>query len=228
MHSPKGLIVTSPTQNAGKTVISAGLAISMLSSGLSAEAVKPLSYGTEDNDIVYFAKITNRNVYYDCTLLDDWHMANTTHWNKLVHICKNFTYPVFLETPGCVSTPLKSDGEYYDCTDLAKTLDWPVLLTINCAYKPYETAAQALLYLKQKDANVLGFMFTCSKNYSIEQIEEISGQLFINTGYPCLGIIPYSPSISVEELNKGNIIKLIQEYVDLHPIQTALDLLLLD
>lgn len=227
MQAPKGLIVTSPTLKAGKTVVAAGLAASMLSLGLSAEAVKPISYGEEDNDIVYFAKVTNRTVYYDNILYNDWSEMDVVGWNKLIDTCKNFVYPVFLETPGCVSTPIKSDGEYYDCTDLSKELQWPVILTIDATFHPYEMASQALLFLKSKEVNVLGFIFTCSENISIEYIEELSSQLFINCGYSCLGMIPYSPSISVEELNRGNLSKLTQQYVDLHPVQTALDLLLL-
>lgn len=227
MEAPKGLIVTSPTLKAGKTVVSAGLAASILSLGLSAEAVKPLSYGENDIDIVFFAKVTNRTVYYDNILLEDWTHSDITSWNKLIHTCKNFTYPVLLETPGCVSSPMKVDGEYYDCTNLSKELNWPIILTIDASFYPYEIASQALLFLKSKQADVLGFIFTCSKNISMEFIEELSSQLFINCGYPCLGVIPYSPSISVEELNRGNLVKLTEQYVDLHPVQTALDLLLL-
>lgn len=227
MREPKGLIITSAAFKSGKSVVSAGLTASMLSLGLSAEAVKPLSFGEKDNDIVYFAKVTNRTVYYDNILLNNWRDTDAITWNKLINTCKNFAYPVFLETPGCVSTPIKADNEYFDCTDLSKTLQWPVILTIDATISPYEIASQALSFLKYKQVDVLGFIFTCSKNISIDFIEELSAQLFINYGFPCLGVIPYSPSISVEELNRGNLAKLTQQYVDLHPVQTALDLLIL-
>ena len=228
MQQPRGIIITSPSGRSGKTLVSAGLAGSILSIGLDVEAVKPYQFSSEFDDIKYLVQVTKRVPYYDTIKLESWKNTNNNTWNQLLKICRNFAYPVILESPGCLSTPLCYDEEILDCTDLSTTLNWPIILTIDASNKPYEVTAQALAFLRHKNIIPLGFIFTCSDNeISYEEVEEIANMLIINYGSSCLGIIPYSPSISTGDIKQGNNIKLTQQYVDLHPVQNALDLVLI-
>lgn len=225
MNLSKGVIVTSDKPHSGKTVISSGIVGAILSLGLYAEAVKPYEYGIANNDIKYIVQVTKRPSDYNPVLIDNWAKTNTKTWNNLLSICRNFPYPVLLESPCCVSTPLKADSDIFDCINLSETLSWPILLVTNAAERPYESLVQALSFLKHRNANLIGFITTCSKqNIDYLWFEELVNTVVVNYGVNCLGMIPFSPSISREENRQGNIIKLTQQYIDLLPIQTQLNL----
>lgn len=228
MQASKGIIVTSAWGRTGKTLVCTGLAGSMLSIGLAVEAVKPLSFGTVNNDLKYFVQVTKRQPYYNEILVENWRNANKNSWIQLVKACKNMVYPVLMELPACVSTPLCSEDGYFDATDLSKELNWPIILVVDAMNTPYERAAQALAFLRQKEVKITGFVFNClQKPDQPVQLDEEINQLIISYGVTCLGVIPYSPSVNTDEFCQGNNIKLIQQNVDLHPVQTTLDPILI-
>lgn len=221
---PKGIIVTSPIPRSGKTFLCAGLAGSMLSTGLGVEAVKPYTFSTDNKDQDYYVHVTKRQPYYDNIYINDWSLSNKGNWGQLIKICKNMAYPVLLESPGSAPAPLSFETPVLDVTDLSKALEWPVILVASATLMPYEFTTQAIALLKLKETNILGFVLTCSEKIDdIKHIEDISTKIALNYGVSCLGIIPFSPSISVENLKQGNNIKLVENYVDLHPVQTELN-----
>lgn len=226
MKTPGGIIVTSPAPQSGKTVVCAGLAGEMLSMGLQVEAVKPLVFDRFDEDTDYFELVTKRSVYYEKYLPVNKLDFDRHNWAGVIKRFKTLSYPAIVEFPGCVSSPLRIDGNLIDCVDFAKELGWPILLVADSSERPYEQVSQALAYLCQQSAHLLGFILTASKEAdNPSTLDEITSYLMLNSGTAHLGTIPYSPSISVEEKNQGNNIKLIRNNIDLYPVQAALDLI---
>lgn len=225
MDLPKGLIVTSPKKSSGKTVVACGIAGAINELGINIEAVKPLDFDPENKDASFFVKVTKKIPFYEPINVKDWTRTYEKHWNQIIKISNNFEYAVLMETPCSVATPIRADGEILDCVDLSKRLSWPILLVLKADKFIYENAMLAMAYLNSKEADVLGIIVTCPfDNTPMDWIENIIEKVQTAHKLYCFGILPFSPSISVEEQNQGNIITLTSNNIDLTPIQKALNL----
>jgi len=228
----RGLIVTGTHAKCGKTVACAGLASVLHDLGFHTQALKPLAFQPKVSlrrgyEQAFFDRIIPAMQMTDVLTAEAPRGISPIEYQRLIEICRKRVYPYLLETPGNVATPIRfATNEMLDCIDLARTLGLPILIVTSKRRDLIGTLAPGLSYLSKRDAKVVGWMAV--ETEPMETPDWDYETLFLRTQYdiPFLGEIPYSPSISVETLQQGNLQRSTEMGVDLLPIQQALDLLL--
>lgn len=232
-YQPKGLLVAGVHPRSGKTVACAGIAGVLGQLGFRAQAIKPMSFlpkvsirqGYEQE---FFHKVLPPTEPLEPFSVESPHTASATDWQRLVETCKKRIYPYILEAPGSVASPIRFvQDEVLDSIDLAKALNIPLLVVMAKQPDPIALLAPIFAYLWHRDAEVVGWMAV--ETTPTKPIPNWDTEiLYMGHHYriPYLGEITYSPSISVEALQQGNLIRITETGVDLFPIQQALDLML--
>ncbi len=231
---PPGLLITGTDAACGKTTLLAGLAASLTAEGFRVQAYKPLEFSAEvsfhrGQDQAYLNKITQQFISAETFTAPAANAVPQVLWNKLLDQCRSMQYPVLLEAPGQIATPWHISGSrLQDSVDMAEHLDMPLLITGRNDHTFLEKMRLALTFTAQRPVKILGFarvqtrpdtgdtpLFDFSPVYLAQQF-----------AVPFLGDLPYSPSISVESLQQGNLIRLTQENIDLFPLQVGIGLTL--
>jgi dethiobiotin synthetase len=229
--SREGLLVLGTEAGCGKTALITGLAASLNEAGLRVQALKPLEFCTDvsfhkGRDQAYLNKITQQYMQVETLhAASPWEVTPVL-WNRMIEHCKSLQYPCLLEGVGSVATPWQiSNGEIVDGVDVALLLKLPVLLVAKADGNFLEKTRHALSFLQDRQATITGFIRVQTELTSQSSEEEA---LLISQHYsvPFLGELPYSPSISVQTLQQGNLIRLTQENIDLLPLQMGMGLAL--
>ena len=228
----RGLIVTGTHAKCGKTIACAGLAAVLHDLGFNAQALKPLAFQPKITlrrayEQAFFDRVIPSMQVMDVLTAESPRGVSPIEYQRLIEICRKRVYPYLLETPGNIATPIRfSSQEVLDAVDLAEMLGLPILVVTSKRKDLIGALAPGLAYLSRRDANVVGWMAV--ETEPTETPDWDYETLYLRTQYefPFLGEILYSPSISVETLQQGNLQRLTEIGVDLLPIQQALDLLL--
>lgn len=228
----RGLIVTGTHTKCGKTVACAGLASVLHDLGFHTQALKPLAFQPKVSlrrgyEQAFFDRIIPTMQVMDVLTAESPRGVSPIEYQRLVEICRKRVYPYLMETPGNAATPIRfATNEMLDCADLSRTLGLPIVVVTAKRKDLIGALAPSLAYLSHRDANVVGWMAV--ETEPTETPDWDYETLYLRTQYdiPFLGEIPYSPSISVETLQQGNLQRSTEIGVDLLPIQQSLDLLL--
>jgi dethiobiotin synthetase len=227
----RGLLVTGAHAKCGKTVACAGLAGVLNELGFQAQAIKPLSFQPRLSvrkayEQAYFDRIVPPNQIVDVFSVESAHVLAPVEYQRLIEACRKRVYPYILETPGSLASAVRHmQDEIIDSIDLAKAIEIPMLLVAAKQPDMIATLAPAFAYAWHRDAPVIGWLAV--ETAPIETPHWDAEILYLRSHYdiPYLGEIAYSPSISVEALQQGNLLRTTEMGVDLLPIQQALDLL---
>ena len=113
-----------------------------------------------------------------------------------------------------------------DVVALSKILGLPILLVTPYSDALISQIAPAITYLQAHHADVVGWTGVQTEPGILPSHWEAEG-LYLAQQYHlhCLGTLPYSPSISVEGMQQGNLIRMTENNIDLLPIQQAIRLL---
>jgi len=228
----RGLIVTGTHPKCGKTVASAGLAGVLNELGFHSQAMKPLVFQPRTSvrgcyEQAFFDRVIPPWQMVDVVAAESPRGVSPMDYQRLLETCRKRVYPYLLETPGNAATPVRfSSGDMLDSTDLAKTLGLPMLVVTSKQADIIGALAPVLAYLWSRDAKVAGWLTV--ETSPVETPDWEHEILYLRSQYdvPFLGEIPYSPSISVETQQQGNLLRATELGVDLLPIQQALELLL--
>jgi dethiobiotin synthetase len=231
----RGLIVTGTHAGCGKSVACAGLAGVLNELGFHTQAMKPLAFLPEISmrkgyEQAFFDRVVPPLQMVDLLTADAPRAVTPVEYQRLVEICRKRVYPYLLETPGNAATPIRlGSGELLDAADLASMLGLPILIVTSKQRDLIGSLAPVLAYLEKRQANVMGWLCvetTPPKTMPIETSERDQECLALRSRHQAtyLGEIAYSPTISVETLQVGNLINATEMGVDLLPIQQALDL----
>ncbi len=231
-YQAKGLVVTGVSPHCGKTVACAGIAGALGQLGFKAQAFKPLNFTPAvsirgGHEQAFFNKIVPPVEQGETLTAPTPQAVGNADWQRLLETCRKRVYPYILEAPGNVASPIRYlDDQVLDTVDLAKALDLPLLLVSARQPDAIGTLAPIFAYLWHRDANVIGWISVETQPTQTPAWE--TEVLYLNHLYktPYLGEIAYSPSISVEALQQGNLIRTTEMGVDLLPIQQALDLMI--
>jgi dethiobiotin synthetase len=228
----RGMVVTGTHAKCGKTIACAGLAGVLNDLGFHAQAMKPLAFqprvslrrGYEQS---FFDRVIPPLQMVDVVTSESPRAVSPMEYQRLMEACRKRVYPYLLETPGNAATPIRlASEEMKDAADLAETLGLPMLVVTSKQPDIIGTLAPVLAYLWSRDAKVAGWLAV--ETHPVETPDWDYEILYLRSQHdvPYLGEIPYSPSISVETLQQGNLLRATELGVDLLPIQQALDLLI--
>lgn len=229
-----GILVLGADSACGKTVITAGLAASLIESGFRVQAYKPLAFCPavslkQGQEQAYLNKITQQFIQAETLHLESpWDMT-VPLWNRMLEQCKTLQYPCLLEGPGLVSTPWQLvNRQPVDGPDMAKDLGLPILLVARAEPDFVAKTRAALAYIQSKLGESLGFIRVQTMPDSQDADHGLQEAMMISQEYgvPFLGELPYSPSISVQGMQQGNLIRLVQDNIDLLPLQMGIGLTL--
>jgi hypothetical protein len=243
LHDTRGLIVTGTHARCGKTVACAGLVGVMSGLGFKVQAIKPMSFlptvslrkGCEQ---AYFDRLNPPLQPVDGFSVDSPYSVTKLDWQRLIEGCRKRVYPYLLETPGSLASLLRPPGtdsggasrvgeprsvEIIDCVTLAQTLEIPILLVTSKQPELIACLAPAFAYLQQRQAPLVAWLAV--ETAPIQAPTWDQDVLYLSHRYdvPYLGELAYSPSISVETLQQGNLLRTTEMGVDLLPIQQAWD-----
>lgn len=231
VKTPQGVIVTGTHPKCGKTTAAAGISGALAQLGFRTQAIKPLHFQAKmsihrGHETHFFNKILPPIEAADPIFSESAHHVSNVDWHRALDICQRRVYSYILETPGSLASPVRFvQDEMLDAIDLAKTLNNPLLLVTTKQPDIMGILAPAFAYAWKHNANLLGWIAVETTPVNIPDWD--TTLLYLNQHYqiPYLGEIAYSPSISVETLQQGNLIRTTELGVDLLPIQQTLELL---
>lgn len=227
----EGLMIVSTTPRCGKTVITAGIASALLQEGLQVQAIKPLDFRPpmvirQSLDQPFLNKATRTLQQIDPIEVESPYDLSNMNWARVVETARKMVFPALIEPPGTIGAALRHEGgSVIDAIELAKLLGIPVLIVTPKSPTLLEQAAPAFAYLQQRQGDIplgIGWVGVESKPtqapYWDNEAFYLSGQYRL----PCLGTLPYSPHISVESMQIGDLTELTAMAIDLLPLQQAL------
>jgi dethiobiotin synthetase len=228
----EGLMIVGAGNGCGKTVVTAGLAAALGDNGFRVQALKPLVFErassiNRDRDQDYLNKVTQQFVPAETIITSTSQEVSLILWNKMQEQYKSLQYPCLLEAVGQVATPWRIDstGTMADALDVAKQFSLSVLLVAKTGENFLAETRGALTFLQSRQMTPVGFIRVSTTPDADPEVA-FPEALLISQQYqvPFLGDLPYSPSISVPGLQQGNLIRLIQENIDLLPLQVGMGL----
>jgi dethiobiotin synthetase len=230
LHDTRGLIITGTHPRCGKTVAATGLSGVLNHLGFQIQAIKPLSFlpsislrkGYEQ---AYFDRLNAPLQAVEVFTAESPQTLTNMDWQRLMDACRRRVYPYLLETPGNLASPLRfSDGDMVDATTLAQMLEVPILLVTTKQEDLISRLAMAFAYCHARHTPIVGWLAVeTTPTPPIPNWEQDILYLTHHYPIPYLGELSYSPSISVEALQQGNLFRTTEMGLDLLPIQQALD-----
>lgn len=241
---PGRIIVAGASPGCGKTLLITGIMRAFEEMGLLLQAVKPLTFDAtmtgglnqaqENRDQHWFNQLNGMRAIHGSQCFPDAEAVDGHRWQQVVTCMNQAVYPSIIEAEGAVASPWRIQmNKIYEVADMAismgETALYPVPIILCVSNEPdwYTQALPAMAYLKERGANILGWVGMekqpVSEGFKTNQLK-YSEEVVISQrmGIPHLGTIPYlAPS-----LFKGDMIgmlgKLVQERLDLLPIQKKL------
>jgi dethiobiotin synthetase len=230
----EGILILGTDTACGKTVLTAGLAAAILEAGFRVQAYKPLVLCPDlslkqGQDQAFLNKISQQFIQAETLHLPSpWEMT-VPLWNKMLDQCKTLQYPCLLEGPGQVSSPWQLlNNQITDGLTIAKDLGLPVLLVSRAEEAFMAKTRAALTFMLHRQITPLGFVRvqTVPTGGPVDHAAHEALMLSQEFAVPFLGDLPYSPSISVSPIQQGNLVRLVQENIDLLPLQMGIGLTL--
>ena len=248
---PEGLLVLGTHAGCGKTVVTAGLAGAIMQEGIGIKAFKPMSFHptvrlqgasalasvrvpgqsapTEAmSDQAFINQVVRPTELPEPMTVASFRHVEAGMWQRLLHLYRRSTYPFLAECPGNVATPLAMLGATcYDGCLLARELGVPVLLVTEKRADLIEHLVPALLTLKQRHVPIIGWIAVETLSPEAQATPDWeSDVLWVSHEYrvPCLGTIPYLPTLSVPAGQAGPLIATVERTIDLLPIKMALQI----
>ncbi|MEB3285928.1 MAG: hypothetical protein VKJ04_00340 [Vampirovibrionales bacterium] len=236
-----GIMLVNAVPKAGKTVAVAALAGCLKESGFQVQAVKPVDiYGAlqappdYNHDQRFIDSVLNPMQSFETVVLPTPSEFNPLLWKRLIEQLSNAPYPLLLESVSTVAsafrypteTPHGSAHAVIDAVDLARLLNLKIILVTPKSHHLYADLAPAIAYLAQRHERALAWIAVGNTPESdlIDPMEWEQASLMIAHDYqlPCFGEIAYSASISVENLQQGNLLRQTENGIDFLPLQQAM------
>lgn len=242
-----GLMVVGTSGKCGKTVACAGIAASLIENGFQVIASKPLVYYDTPNPPLFneeqrfIDRLARPLSSPETVILPGPQEMSNVVWKRLLEQLKAAPYPLILETPGSLASPLRYNSGFQEdlgietnqtiinAIDLARILNLKILLVTPASKSPYAEVAMAASYLAQRQHGAIGWISVETNgeppnNSCWDQESFMVGQDY---HLPYFGNIGYSSSISVTLCQHGNLLRQTEMGVDLLPIQQAMEMALL-
>ncbi len=239
--SLNGLTVLGCEPGCGKTVAMTGLAAALADQGLAIRAIKPVVIGPRkgaEAELKFISSITHTVLNYPVKVLNAPMSVTEDDWTRAVNLAIQPTSAfTFVEVPGSCATPLSLENagghfanNWKDSAELAVEFGYPCVLVSKHNFDAIDNLIVHANYLRTRRLTIVGMMTSevtpdagkeLEATLSLDQIGLVAST---RTGVPFLGCLRYSPSISVPQVNQGNLIKTTENSIDLLILRRALKL----
>ncbi|MBK8189694.1 MAG: hypothetical protein IPK79_04520 [Vampirovibrionales bacterium] len=161
---------------------------------------------------------------------------SASDWEALLRRCRRLPAPCLFEAAGGVGAPWGWRREeasqaltLVDAMVFARALGLPLLLTVSKSAQMVARLRLAMAFLAAHPLSVVGWLAV--ETVSPAAVEPMAAgawerdcQWVSQTliGAPFLGVIPYSPAVSVRAASLGNLQRLTEDAIDLLPIRRIL------
>lgn len=234
-----GVAVIGTEAGCGKTVFTTGVAAALREQGFPTRAIKPFVIGTRQSaeaELSFMSSISRTPLNYQTALIEKPSSVPEAYWQNAVMLAASRQYLTFVELPGAASTPINYveshigtvSPSWKDAADFAIELNLPVILVGKHNHELFEKVTLAINYLKSRGARLVGVATVETAEYQKPQEFKLTRadlELGLNSRFQThyLGLINYSPSISVPRVNQGNLIKMTSQGIDMLLILRALN-----
>lgn len=231
MNRPfSAMLVLGTEAGCGKTVVLTGIAATLQQEGLACRATKPIQIGTKENcqgELAFIRSITQSPLNSPVQHIAEPGQLSLLGWHEAMRSCQNMSVNTFVELPASCASPITrlEDGLWKDTADFARQLGWPCLLVAKHDANFLEKLVLNSGYLTSRRLSIIGMVSVeTTPNAASFTSPDLEMSLQERTGVPYLGCLPFSPSIDVQNVNQGNLIKTTSCALDLLPIIRALNL----
>lgn len=234
-----GLVILGGEAGCGKTVFMTGLAAALREQGFPTRAIKPFLIATRrdaEAELSFISSITHTPLNYPMLIIDQPITVLEGHWQHAVMMCASRQHLTLVEMPGSCATPVSFEQTaagtvapaWKDSADFANDLALPCIVVARHNHEALEKLVLNITYLASRSVRVIGAASVATAEYAKGQelklsSAEIELALMGRTKTPYLGLIQYSPSISVPRVNQGNLIKMTSQGIDLLQILRSLN-----
>ncbi|MEK6589104.1 MAG: dethiobiotin synthase, partial [Nitrospinota bacterium] len=216
----KGIFITGTDTGVGKTVVSAGLALSLKHKGLDVGVMKPIqSGGREDMEFLIKASGVKDEIelinpcYFKKPLapltaseIEGIRIDITTIKNAFEELCKRHEI-VIIEGIGGILVPLNED---YFVSDLILELNIPAIIVSSPGLGTINHTILTIRHAKEIGIEIAGIIFNKSKRV-VRQVHhslaEKTNPSIIErlSGIPILGTLPHISSLNVANCKLGEL-----------------------
>jgi dethiobiotin synthetase len=224
----------------GKTILMSGLSALLREQGFTVAAKKPVLIGSKrerEAERAFISSISRTPPSISSIEIERGATLTKQQWLQAVNAGKLGTLFSLIELPAGLATPLSfdwqgaSNGAYWrDSTDLAKEFGAFCLLVAKHNDDAIEKLTLSASYAQKKGLELLGLATVeTSENQgrNLELIfprDKVELSLHSVTGVPYLGCVKYSQSISVGNINQGNLVKMTGGGIELLSVLKRLNL----
>jgi dethiobiotin synthetase len=230
----KGVFITGTDTGVGKTVIAAGLAAYLKSGGVKVAVMKPVQTGAkpvngrvESEDLKLLLKAVAIDEPHELTNPYCLELASAPDLaaklagiqiepQQIIRAYQKLTTgyrTVIVEGAGGLLVPIR-DG--YTFVDLVKELKLPILIVARATLGTINHTALTVKCAQSEGIPVAGIILNHASPGADGLVEKHNPAIIQQlTGVPVWGTVPYSPSISVEQAQLGNIASLMEERLEL-------------
>jgi len=238
--SAPGLTILGTEFGCGKTTLMCGLSALLREQGFKVGATKPIFVGANSEreaERAFISSLSRTPANSLSIAIERGTTITNRQWLQAVKAGAAGSEFTIVETPGGLATPLTFDpnaerAQFYwrDSADLAKEYGFPCLLVAKHSEDAIEKLSLGASFARTKALNLLGLATVetgpnLGRKFEIMlSRDKVELALHTVTGVPYLGCIKYSESISVNNINQGNLIKMTAGGIELLSILKALNL----
>ncbi len=212
----KGVFITGTDTGIGKTVVSAGLALSLRHKGLDVGIMKPIqSGGRGDTDFLIRATGVKDEIelinpcYFKKPLaplpaseIEGIKIDITAIKNAFDELCKRHDI-VIVEGSGGLLVPLT---ENYFVSDLILELDIPVIVVSQPGLGTINHTLLTIRHAQESGIDTIGIIFNDTKKKKKGLAEKTNPSIIEKlSGVPILGTLPYIQSVSITDCKTGKL-----------------------
>ena len=232
----KGIFITGTDTGVGKTVVSAGLALSLKQKGLDVGIMKPLQSGRRD-DTDFLIKtlgvkdeIKLINPYYfkkplaplTASEVEGVKIDISSIKNAFEELCKRHDI-VIVEGIGGLLVPLTED---YFVSDLILELDIPVIVVSRVGLGTINHTLLTIKHAKESGIDIIGIIFNETKKRRKGLAEKTNPSIIEKlSGVPILGNLPYIQLVSITDCKTGKLKNTFLKNIKIDNLPTAYCLL---
>lgn len=243
----RGVMVLGTGPRCGKTLVTTAISATLIQQGFTVQAYKPLEFCQELSvyrglEQAFMDKITNQWKPGETLCVPSPDKVLPGLWHRLRERCMASQVPMMLEGLSSVGSIWMTANHsvlekgYMDTIDVMEEFQLSplVVCNLNSRYPGQwmDEAHAAIDYLIQRGHTPVGWVGCYPQTellgHEPPAIPDNQEQLILQfaqwSGVSCLGVIPFSPSINVQSGQQGNCLRLVEEHIDLLPVQMALGL----
>ncbi len=233
----RGLFITGTDTDVGKTVVTAGLAVAIKARGFNVGVMKPAASGAVrhdgrliSQDAAFLLKAINSRTDHHlaaplrieaplaplaATMLENI-PVETEKIFKAFKIMRRQHDFMLVEGIGGLLVPLT---ESYLIADLVKDLAFPLVIVARPGLGTINHTLLTISEAEKRGIDVKGFIINGLDSDQAGDAERTNPEIIKTiSGKPLLGILPFDPEVSVDELVIGNVVEAVEKYLDLEQL----------